>query len=307
MSSFKRTFDLARALAIAAAVAAASPAAAASKYKVPAHELTPAVSQPVRLDTLVPARLFSIAQILAQRAGRIDPTASVRVAAVTPSDVMPSNSASDAPIAGIPRATSTDGPFGLVELRAPEGQVWTKWRGVEADIDRDVAVMDQCRAEPARCTSPAAVRFIALIDEARKHEGRARIANVNRAVNNAVHYMSDLEQHGVVDLWSSPLDTFTTGRGDCEDYAIAKFVALTQAGVPADDLRLLLVRDQAVRQDHAVLAARLDGHWLILDNRHMQLPEDTEMWNLVPLFAIDRHGVDMFAAPYAQLKLSDID
>ena len=41
--------------------------------------------------------------------------------------------------------------------------------------------------------------------------------------------MSDLAQYGEIDVWSSPLLTFTTGRGDCEDYAIAKFVALHQA------------------------------------------------------------------------------
>ena len=45
--------------------------------------------------------------------------------------------------------------------------------------------------------------------------------------------MSDLAQWGVIDRWSAPLETFTTGRGDCEDYAIAKYVALTAAGVAA--------------------------------------------------------------------------
>jgi len=42
-------------------------------------------------------------------------------------------------------------------------------------------------------------------------------------------------------------------EGDCEDYAIAKYVALREAGFPQDDLQLVLVRDRAVRQDHAVL------------------------------------------------------
>ena len=43
-------------------------------------------------------------------------------------------------------------------------------------------------------------------------------------------------------------------RGDCEDYAIAKYVALREAGVARENLQLVLVRDRAVRQDHAVLA-----------------------------------------------------
>ena len=37
-------------------------------------------------------------------------------------------------------------------------------------------------------------------------------------------------------------ETFATGKGDCEDYAIAKYVVLTAAGFPRDDLRLLDLR-----------------------------------------------------------------
>jgi hypothetical protein len=68
--------------------------------------------------------------------------------------------------------------------------------------------------------------------------------------------------------------------------------------VAVNDLRILLVRDRAIGQDHAVLAARDDGHWLILDNRWSALREDAEIKSLVPLFAIDHRGVNLFAAPY---------
>ena len=54
-----------------------------------------------------------------------------------------------------------------------------------------------------------------------------------------------------------------SGKGDCEDYAIAGYNTLTEAGFPHDDLQLVLVRDRAIQQDHAVLAAHLDGQWLI--------------------------------------------
>src|SRR6185369_9020676 len=84
------------------------------------------------------------------------------------------------------------------------------------------------------------------------------------------------------------------------DYAIAKYVALRAAGVAREDLQLVLVRDRAVRQDHAVLAARLDGHWLILDNRFSALKDDFEASNLTPLFAINHDGVHLFAAPFAK-------
>ena len=101
--------------------------------------------------------------------------------------------------------------------------------------------------------------------------------------------------------------TFTGGEGDCEDYAIAKYVALRELGMKADDLRLLLVRDRAVGQDHAVLGVRHDGRWLILDNRHSLLVDMTEVRHFTPLFAIDHEGVKLFAALYAHRRQGEAE
>jgi predicted transglutaminase-like cysteine proteinase len=192
----------------------------------------------------------------------------------------------------------------MFAFRAPEGVLWTKWRGVAADIAKDVEAMAQCRASAAQC-SPAATRFIAVIDDVRRHDGRARLENVNRAVNDAIRYTPDMEQHGVADLWSAPLATFASGRGDCEDYAIAKYVALREAGVAAEDMRVLLVRDLAVREDHAVLAVREGGRWMILDNRSMAPIADSDVRNFMPLFALDQEGVKLFAAPYVERAIGN--
>ena len=63
---------------------------------------------------------------------------------------------------------------------------------------------------------------------------------------------------------------------------------------------MVLVRDRAVRQDHAVLAARLDDRWQILDNRRSELLADADASSFTPLFAINHRGVQLFAAPYAE-------
>ena len=52
---------------------------------------------------------------------------------------------------------------------------------------------------------------------------------------------------------------FASNAGDCEDYAIAKYVALQEIGIAAADLRLVVVHDEATKQDHAVAAVRYDG------------------------------------------------
>ncbi|HWV53800.1 transglutaminase-like cysteine peptidase [Pseudorhodoplanes sp.] len=102
-------------------------------------------------------------------------------------------------------------------------------------------------------------------------DGRARIGEVNRAVNLAIRPVSDERRFGVADQWSAPLETMSAGEGDCEDYAILKWLALKEAGIGGDDLRLVIVRERAVRSSHAILAVRLDGRWLLLDNRSFAL------------------------------------
>lgn len=93
------------------------------------------------------------------------------------------------------------------------------------------------------------------------------------------------------------------GAGDCEDYAIAKLVALRLAGIADDDLRIVVMRDTLSGDDHAVVATRLDGHWLMLDNRRMAMIEDSYTRNVRPLFVIDQHGVSQYVeAPLVALN-----
>jgi predicted transglutaminase-like cysteine proteinase len=185
-------------------------------------------------------------------------------------------------------------PFGLNAVPVASGDVLTKWSGVEADIRAENEILSHCRASAELC--PAAARsFLAIVAQGQVQTGRARIGIINRAINLAIRPMSDLAQWGVIDRWSAPLVTLTTGRGDCEDYAIAKYVALTEAGVAAEDVKLVIVRDLAVGGEHAVVAARLDGHWFILDNRWLMLVEDNQIRQMVPLFVLDQTGVRKFA------------
>ncbi|WP_439392981.1 transglutaminase-like cysteine peptidase [Bradyrhizobium sp. PMVTL-01] len=246
-----------------------------------------------------PATFFTINAVLAKldrERGR-GPNA-VRLAALTPSSPTATDAApeTDAP-AGAPPVGNE--PFGLFAFRAPDNAIWRKWRAVEAEIASEQALLERCRSDAATCP-PNAAQFLRLVGAVKAKSGRAQLEEVNLGVNSAIRYVSDLVQHRELDRWSSPLASFATGKGDCEDYAIAKYAALREAGYPDTDMRLLLVRDRAVRQDHAVLAARLGGRWMILDNRWAGLREDNGDLNFAPLFAINHDGVHLFAKPYAK-------
>jgi predicted transglutaminase-like cysteine proteinase len=182
-------------------------------------------------------------------------------------------------------------PFGLFASKLSSGGLREKWLGVERKLDDERVQLALCDGDRERCVSPAALRLLAIVDNARAREGRARLGEINRAINLAIRPMSDMAQYGQIDVWSSPLDTFATGAGDCEDYAIAKLVALRMAGVSSDDLRIVVMRDTVRGEDHAVAMARLDDHWLTLDNRRMAMVEDADVRNYRPLFVIDDHGV----------------
>lgn len=189
-------------------------------------------------------------------------------------------------------------PYGLETYLAPPGALWTKWRKVSADIDSAAPALERCRRDFRRC-SPAARRLVAIIKHAGRAEGRARLAIVNRGINSAITYTNDSDQWRRDDVWSAPLNndkvgSLDTGKGDCEDYAIAKYVALREAGMSADDLQILVVKDTAAGNDHAALAARVDGQWLILDNRWSRLLEENEASFFTPLFALGADGVKRF-------------
>jgi predicted transglutaminase-like cysteine proteinase len=252
-----------------------------------------------RGDQTSPAKFFSINAVLAKHdreRGR-STTDAVRLAALTSS-----NTATDAPPAVREAPAVGAEPFGLFTFRAPDGLLWRKWRGIEAGMAQEQAVLDHCRADAGDCPAHVA-QFLRLVNAVGAKSGRDKLDEANRGINAAIRYASDLSQHGEPDRWSTPLATFASAKGDCEDYAIAKYVALSAAGFPRNDLQLVLVRDRMVHQDHAVLAARVDGHWLLLDNRFSTLMADSEATRFTPLFAIDHQGVHLFATPYAKRPL----
>ncbi|MDT7812081.1 MAG: hypothetical protein QOJ42_1997 [Acidobacteriaceae bacterium] len=185
-------------------------------------------------------------------------------------------------------------PFSM-ETEPIAGEVAAKWRAVEADIDREQKVLERCRAHDA--CPVVAQNLLDIVTEGDGHSGRARVGLINRAVDLAITATSDMAQWGVADHWSPPFETLRTHRGDCEDYAIVKYVALLQAGLSRSDVKIVILRTILPKQDHAVVAARVDGQWLILDNRRLALVRDIDMIGCIPRFLLDEDGTRRFVLP----------
>jgi len=196
---------------------------------------------------------------------------------------------------------AADHPFGMAEFAAPEGLTKDQWRQIKADILAELPKMTKCQANLDDCTSTNR-KFAEIVKEAESQEGLAKIALINATINALIDYEPDRNQWGVADKWTAPFvnkkGAFETGHGDCEDYALAKYVALRQAGVRSEDVRMVLVHDNAVRADHAILTVRYDKRWLILDNRWDKLVEDKELTQFKPLAIIDAGGVTLLAKQF---------
>ena len=252
----------------------------------------PGNSQPIRTSAQPPAKFFTINGVLA----KLDRAEGRGKGAIRLASLKSWNAMMDARPPTQVSARGTE-PFGLFTFRAPEGLLSRKWRGLQSDIIKEQKVLERCRADASDCPSYAA-QFLRLINAVKSKSGRAQLEEANRGVNASIRFVTDYAQYGEADRWSAPLATFATAKGDCEDYAFAKYVALQVAGFPSDDLRVVMGRDRTIRQDHAVLAARLDGRWLILDSQRSELIEDSRVPDLTPVFAIDHRGVLLLAANY---------
>jgi predicted transglutaminase-like cysteine proteinase len=98
------------------------------------------------------------------------------------------------------------------------------------------------------------------------------LKRVNKQVNRAT-YVSDEQNWGIPDYWATPQELMERG-GDCEDYAVAKYLMLRELGVSASQLHI------AVGVDHAFLVVMTEAGNLVLDNRDNELrqlqPRDFE-------------------------------
>jgi len=189
--------------------------------------------------------------------------------------------------------TGPSEPFAGDLLIAPVSDLSAKWTELQVRISSEQETLVACQSDWDSCPA-AARRFMAIIELARQREGRARLGEINRAVNLSIKPVSDWELYGVDDFWSAPLATFSIGAGDCEDYAIAKYVAFRESGIAPDDLRLVILHDLKRNTNHAVLAVRQDQEWLILDNRTLIIVNAEEARHYHPLMVFDHRGARAF-------------
>jgi len=177
--------------------------------------------------------------------------------------------------------TIASGLFGSVAFPFKPGALF-RWKEIEKASEK---------LSPESCGDKKACRTrLKLLNEtvsAVADEPLLRkIEAVNVAVNRLISYGKDIDVHGQLDYWATPDEILAFGKGDCEDYAILKRAALRKAGVPAEDMTLVVLRESRRNFYHAVLTVTVEGKNYVLDNMRSQVLVDRQLPEYQALYSL---------------------
>lgn len=177
--------------------------------------------------------------------------------------------------------------FGTREIRSTNMAPFKQWNTAmeRYSKERAEALKGACDAKQFNnCNYQKLEKFLAGLKE---KDRLTQLRSVNTMLNKA-KYITDQDNWGAKDYWASPGE-FMARFGDCEDYAIAKFVALGMLGLPQKDMRVVAVKDLNLKVGHAVLIVFVDGKSYILDNQIEQVIEANRIRHYEPVFSINRN------------------
>lgn len=159
--------------------------------------------------------------------------------------------------------------------------------------------VDQMRERYSENRLEVVGRWQELLEELNQQPDQEQLLRVNEFFHRNVRYQTDQQLYGVEDYWATPLETLGHGRGDCEDWAIAKYVSLRHLGIPDEKLRLIYVRAQIggprspISQAHMVLGyyATPNAEPMILDSLITTVLPASERTDLSPVFSFNAEGL----------------
>ena len=107
---------------------------------------------------------------------------------------------------------------------------------------------------------------------------------------NKVKYISDQKLYHKNDYWATPLEFFKNG-GDCEDYAIAKYMILKSYGINKSKMKIAVGYDKKQKDLHSVLIVDMGNNSVyILDNNTDKLINVKDNVTFKPIYTINETG-----------------
>ncbi len=169
--------------------------------------------------------------------------------------------------------------FGSDERPSSNLKPFTKWTGMFDRLEASLDTSDGKNAIKNLQGDLVSMKGLPLATMA---------ARVDHLVNRTP-YIEDGKKWGQSDYWATPVEFFERG-GDCEDFAITKYMALRVLGVPEDRLRIAIVHDIQKNVPHAILVVYADEGAMVLDNQSDETRYANEIRRYRPIFSINRNG-----------------
>lgn len=129
--------------------------------------------------------------------------------------------------------------------------------------------------------------LLGLMDSLMNENEDKKVIQVNSFFNQ-MPYQPDIRTWGKNDYWATRLEFLGVGQGDCEDYAVAKFLTLLQLDVPQEKLFLTYVKAVGYADEaHMVVTYYKKPGTVpyVLDNYIKVIKPATERKDLVPVYS----------------------
>lgn len=121
---------------------------------------------------------------------------------------------------------------------------------------------------------------------------------------NSFPYKQDNWIYGKSDHWATPTEFLTHG-GDCEDFAIIKYITLRELGFEPEQLKISIVYDVYSGTDHAFLLVKHAGKDYVLDNRDHEVSASHYLERYKPYYVFNEEGVITFEKPLIASTIRD--
>lgn len=172
------------------------------------------------------------------------------------------------------------------EIKSDNIEMFSKWTDVLARYEATAHSLDDVCGSDEKYSPCRLKVWKKTLEGLRGKPLIEQIDGVNRLVNS-YPYVEDIVNWGVDDYWETPYE-FQERNGDCEDYAISKFMSLRALGVTNDQMRIEIVQDLNLGGViHAILIVFVDGKVYVLDNQIKQVILAVDIYHYKPIYSIN--------------------
>jgi predicted transglutaminase-like cysteine proteinase len=139
----------------------------------------------------------------------------------------------------------------------------------------------------------------AQIETMKSLPDKDKLVRANNFFNSRIRWVQDPQAWGKEDYWATPLELIGRGMGDCEDFAIAKYLTLILAGVEIDKLRITYVKARVMESGDDKSAAHMvlayypspTAEPVILDNIVIDVLPASQRSDLTPVYGFNSKGL----------------